>query len=85
MHNLKHPCAETCSGYTQAADEATLVLRAQLTVILSERDSLKAALETISQDGFGLDITDDEVTRATYWSQEALRHRRIARAALEKK
>ena len=28
--NLKHPCAETCSGYKQAAEEATMELRDEI-------------------------------------------------------
>lgn len=72
------------SGY---AKEDYLEWRAAeaITALLAERERLRRALEEIKKPQYGLDLNDDDKTRADYWSKWAQCYRDIARAALQPK
>jgi hypothetical protein len=38
MNKLRHPCAQTCSGYQQGYEEGTADLRAELERVTQERE-----------------------------------------------
>jgi len=72
-HTLKHPCAQTCSGYRQGSNEGVADLHARLAPILTALEGCVGALE-MTQKATVMSGTERwDAKRAAYSALETLR------------